>query len=156
MEPIVVGIVEAPLLPAMLTGPVAAAGRGAQVLFWGLVRDQNEGRAVVAVSYDAFLPLAEEVLREIAAEAAERFGPSLGVAAFHRLGRLEVGEASVAIATGSPHRDAAYRASRFVIEQIKIRLPVWKREHYVDGDSAWLPGHSLRAAPGPGEGWSHP
>ncbi len=137
----VVGIVDAPLAPAMLgaVGP----GCGAQVQFWGLVRNLHQGRSVVAVTYDAFRPLAEATLREIAQEAEARFGPDLGVAVFHRVGRLEVGEASVAIATSSPHRDAAYQANRYVIEQIKVRLPVWKQEHYVDGESAWLPGHSL-------------
>lgn len=144
-----VGVVEAPLAPAMLDEAVWAPSRGAVVQFWGLVRNLHEGRRVVAVTYDAFQALAESTLREVAEEAEDRFGPDLGVAAFHRIGRLEVGQASVAIAAGAPHRDAAYRASRYVIEEIKVRLLVWKQEHYVDGQSAWLPGHSLvgRAEP---------
>ncbi len=145
-----VGIVETPLAPALLDEAVAAPSRGAVVQFWGLVRNLHEGRQVVAVTYDAFQALAESTLREIAREAEERFGPDLGVAVFHRIGRLEVGQASVAIAAGAPHRDAAYRANRYIIEEIKVRLPVWKQEHYVDGQSAWLPGHSLMEPRGPG------
>jgi molybdopterin synthase catalytic subunit len=144
VDPIVVGIVEEPLVPAMLADPVAAPGHGAQVHFWGTVRDVHEGRRVVGVTYDAFRPLAEATLRAIAEEALERFGPDLGVAVYHRVGRLAVGQASVAIGVGSPHRDAAYQGCRYVIEQIKVRLPVWKCEHYADGQDAWLPGHSLR------------
>lgn len=148
MTGIAVGIVHEPLEPAMVVDPIAAPGNGAQVLFWGLVRDLHEGRRVTAVTYDAFRPLAEATLRDIALEAQARFGSALRVAAFHRVGRLAVGEASVAIGVGSPHRDAAYQASRYVIEQIKVRLPVWKQEHYCDGDSAWLNGHSLRQGAG--------
>jgi molybdopterin synthase catalytic subunit len=148
MTGIVVGIVHGPLVPAMVVDPIAAPGNGAQVLFWGLVRDLHDGRRVTAVTYDAFRPLAEATLRDIALEAQARFGSDLHVAVFHRVGRLAVGEASVAIGVGSPHRDAAYHASRHVIEQIKVRLPVWKQEHYCDGDSAWLKGHSLRQSAG--------
>jgi len=145
-----VGIVDEPLGPAKLWEAVEAPDRGAQVQFWGLVRNLHEGRGVVAVTYDAFRPLAEATLQAIAEEAQARFGPDLGVAAFHRVGRLKVGEASVVIATAAPHRDAAYQASRYVIEQIKVRLPVWKQEHYLDGRSVWLPGHSLLKTPAGG------
>jgi molybdopterin synthase catalytic subunit len=141
---IAVGIVDTPLLPAMGVGPVSASGHGAQVQFWGLVRDVHEGRRVLAVTYDAFRTLAEATLRTIALEARARFGPGLSVAVYHRIGRLPVGEASVVVGVGSLHREAAYQASRQVIEEIRVRLPVRKQEHYSDGNGAWLAGHSLR------------
>jgi molybdopterin synthase catalytic subunit len=83
--------------------------------------------------------MAEAKLAEIAAEARERWGTG-EIAVVHRVGRLEVGEASVAIVVASPHRAEAYEASRYVIEELKRRVPVWKREGYVDGDSEWVPG----------------
>ncbi|MCC6806334.1 MAG: molybdenum cofactor biosynthesis protein MoaE [Deltaproteobacteria bacterium] len=117
---------------------------GAVILFVGVVRNRNDGRDVVAVSYDAFVPLAERTLAAIAAETPAE----VSVAVEHRTGRLAVGEASVAIAVAAPHRVEAYEASRYVIEQIKRRLPVWKQEHYVDGDSEWLDGCCLHSSDG--------
>ncbi len=143
MGPVVVRVTEEVLCPETLLRNAAAETRGGAVLFWGTVRGCHEGRIVNAVTYDAFVPLGECVLREIAFEAQEAFGPDLGVSAFHRIGRLLVGEASVSISTAAAHRDAAYLANRYFLEQLKVRLPVWKREHYTDGESAWLPGHSL-------------
>ena len=89
--------------------------------------------------------MAEETLHAIAVEAAARFGVG-GVAALHRTGSLEIGEASVAIAVAAAHRGDAFDAARYVIEQIKTRLPIWKREEYADGSSEWLDG----APPGAG------
>lgn len=114
-------------------------GDGAVCVFLGVVRDHNEGRSVRGVAYSAYREMAERVLAEIAAEAAERAG-SDRVAVVHRTGELAVGEASVAIAVSSPHRAEAFDACRYVIEEIKKRLPVWKQERYVDGDEAWLDG----------------
>jgi len=122
-------------------------GWGAEILFLGHVRDINHGKTVVGVSYDAFVPHAEKTLREICVEAAEKFGESLGyelgMIVHHRLGRLAVGEASVAITVGSRHRETAYEASRYIIEELKERAAIWKKEHYSDGDSEWLKGHAL-------------
>ena len=118
-------------------------GWGAQVLFLGNVRDWNLGRRVVAVSYDAFAPHAEKTLKEICLEAAAKWGPGLGMIVHHRTGRLQVGEASVGIAVGSVHRDEAYQASRYIIEELKERAAIWKKEHYEDGESEWLKGHAL-------------
>lgn len=130
---------------ARLAARVRSPSHGAEASFVGVVRNRHEGRSVLAVTYDAFEPLAAKVLAEIAEEAAGKF--SALVAAEHRVGRLAVGEASVAIAAGAPHRVEAFEACRYVIEEIKRRLPVWKREHYVDGESAWLSGCSLAAHP---------
>jgi molybdopterin synthase catalytic subunit len=112
---------------------------GAVLLFLGTVRRENEGRAVSGMRYDAYREMADAVLNEIAAEAAARMG-STRIAIAHRIGELSVGEISVAIAISTPHRAQTYDGSRFVIEEIKKRLPVWKREHYTSGESGWLGG----------------
>jgi len=115
---------------------------GAVLLFLGVVRDHNAGRTVEGVDYEAYVEMGEKVLRAIAGEAAERLGTDR-VAVVHRIGMLQIGEPSVAIAVSSPHRAEAYDASRYVIEEIKKRLPVWKNEHYTDGERAWVPGHEV-------------
>lgn len=112
---------------------------GAVLLFQGVVRNHNDGRAVEGLEYEAYREMAEETLRRIAEEAAVRLGTDR-IAVIHRTGLLEVGETSVAIAVASPHRDRAYEASRYVIEEIKKRLPVWKRERYADGETEWVRG----------------
>jgi molybdopterin synthase catalytic subunit len=128
-----------PLDPAALLRETVAPSDGAALLFWGVVRAEHGGRAVSHLEYEAYAPMAEAKLAEIAAEARERWGTG-EIAVVHRVGRLEVGEASVAIVVASPHRAEAYEASRYVIEELKRRVPVWKREGYVDGDSEWVPG----------------
>lgn len=125
--------------PQAVLAHVGSAADGAAILFIGTVREQNEGRAVSGMRYDAFVAMAEPVLREIAAEAAERAG-SDRIAVVHRTGELAISEVSVAIAVSSPHREQAFDAARYIIEQIKQRLPVWKQEHYVDGEAQWLAG----------------
>lgn len=128
-----------PLDPAAILEMVGAPEDGAALLFLGIVRDHNDGRRVAGVRYDAYVGMAEAVLAEIAAEAAARLGTDRVVVA-HRIGELRVGEVSVAIAVSSPHRAEAYEASRYVIEEIKKRLPVWKEEYYAEGDARWLEG----------------
>lgn len=128
-----------PLDPTAILDMVGAEEDGAVLLFLGIVRDHNDGRRVSGMRYDAYVPMAEKVLWEIAAEAAARLGTDRIVVA-HRIGELQIGEASVAIAVSSPHRAVAYEASRYVIEEIKKRLPVWKEEHYIEGDARWLDG----------------
>ncbi len=134
-------ITKSRLDPEALTRAVASPKHGAVASFIGAVRSPHAGRHVTAVSYDCFVPLAENELSRIAA-AAERRWP-VHVAAAHRIGRLKVSEASVAIAVGSMHRAQAYEACRFVIEKIKLSLPVWKKEHYVKGEGRWLAGCAL-------------
>jgi molybdopterin synthase catalytic subunit len=143
-DAIFVEVTEAALDPAALLARVSSPGFGAQTLFLGVVRDHHLGRPVASMTYDGFAPLAEKVLRAVAAEALERFGPALRVAVAHRTGHLRVGEASVAIAVGAAHRAAAYEASRYVIEELKARAPLWKEEHHADGTSEWLDGQPLR------------
>ena len=103
------------------------------------MRIQNQGRSVLRLHYESYDAMAEEVLGEIVTEARERFGAGK-IAVQHRSGSLEIGEVSVAIAAAAPHRAAAFDAVRYVIEQIKTRLPIWKREDYEDGSSRWLEG----------------
>lgn len=132
-------IVETPIDPADVLDRVGSDGDGAVALFLGVVRDHDAGRSVRGMRYDAYREMAEEVLAAVAAEAAERAG-SDRVAVEHRIGELAVGEVSVAIAVSTPHRAEAFAASRYVIEEIKRRLPVWKQEHYVEGTSRWKDG----------------
>jgi len=120
---------------------VGDVGHGAVVLFVGTVRDHAEGRRVSGMGYEAYASMAEAVLSDIVDEAAAQWGTD-HVAAAHRTGELDLGEASVAIAVSTAHRVDAYEASRFIIEQIKVRLPVWKHEHFVEGDSRWVPGQT--------------
>lgn len=123
---------------------IATPADGAVLLFTGLVREQNDGRPVTGMRYDAYQRMAEEVLAAIVAEASGRLGTDRLVVE-HRVGELGVGEVSVLIAVASPHRAEAFEACRFVIEQIKSRLPVWKHERYADGGAEWLDGVVPRA-----------
>jgi molybdopterin synthase catalytic subunit len=129
-------ICEAVLVPAALLAEVARTGNGATVLFVGTVRDMNEGRHVRGIEYSAYTRMADPELRRIVSEASERFGTD-DIVAEHRVGALLVGDISVAVAAAHPHRAAAFDAARFVIEELKRRVPVWKREQYVDGTSDW-------------------
>lgn len=122
-------------IPA-LEATVAGNGHGAVVTFVGRARDRSDdGREVVELEYEAYPEMADAVLGEIAAEAASRW-PGVAVAVMHRTGIVPIGEAAVAIVAAAPHRSHAYDASRFVIEAVKERLPIWKRERFVDG-SEW-------------------
>lgn len=125
--------------PARVLGRVGSDEDGAAILFLGVVRGHAEGRAVSGMRYDAYVEMAQPVLLSIAEEAAERLETDR-VAVVHRVGELGIGDISVAIAVSSPHRAESFDASRYVIEEIKKRLPVWKREHYVDGSEAWVEG----------------
>ena len=130
-------IIERPIDTAALLREVSDDSCGAATLFVGTVRDVNDGRPVTGIDYAAYTAMAEEELARVAAEAAARFAaPRLVVE--HRVGTLALGEASIAIAVAHPHRAAALDAQRFVIEEVKRRVPIWKREHYADGSRAWV------------------
>ncbi len=134
-------IVERALDPAALLAAVADAGHGASALFVGMVRETNEGRPVTGIDYTAYAAMAERELGRIVDEAAARFGTAEGaprIACEHRVGTLAVGEASVAVAAGHARRAPAMDAVRYVVEELKKRVPVWKREHYADGTREWL------------------
>ncbi len=134
----VTAITSEPLdLPAVV-GAVERPGHGAVVSFLGLVRDHNQGRAVSYLVYEAYEPLALKALERIVAEAAARW-PGVRLAIHHRTGRLEIGEASVAIATGAAHRADAFAAARYAIERVKQIVPIWKHEYFEGGDR-WIEG----------------
>jgi molybdopterin synthase catalytic subunit len=116
---------------------VSSPANGAVLLFLGVVRDVNDGRAVTGIEYSAYQGMAERELADIAAEATRRFGVQ-DIAVEHRLGELALEEASVGIAVAHPHRGEAYAASRWVIEELKRRVPIWKCEHYADGTREWV------------------
>ena len=141
-------LVTAPLDPARLVAEVSAPANGAVILFVGTVRDVNEGRAVTGIDYSAYAAMAKRELDLILRDAATRFGTDHLVVE-HRIGTLAVGEASVAIAVAHPRRGAAYEASRFVIEELKRRVPIWKREHYADGTREWVDPTRSTATPPP-------
>ena len=127
----------APIDAGVLIRRVSSPANGAVLLFLGVVRDVNDGRAVTGIEYSAYEAMAVRELNDIAREAAERFGVT-DIAVEHRVGELALEEASVGIAVAHPHRAAAYDASRWIIEEIKRRAPIWKREHYADGTREWV------------------
>jgi molybdopterin synthase catalytic subunit len=133
------GLTDAPIDVAALERSVRLPGRGAVVTFVGAARDvADDGRTVVELEYEVYAEMAEAVLGEIAREAAERFGA--GAAVVHRYGVVPIGEAAVAIVTAATHRAEAYDANRYVIEAIKERLPIWKRERFTDSSEWKRPG----------------
>jgi molybdopterin synthase catalytic subunit len=134
-------ITSAKLSPAAIAAEAAAPGHGAVATFAGTVRAVHAGRRVKGISYDCFAPLAEKELERILREAEKKW--PVAAAAAHRTGRLQVGEISVFVAAGSAHRPEAFAACRWLIDEIKRRLPVWKKEHYVRGEGRWLPGCAL-------------
>jgi molybdopterin synthase catalytic subunit len=133
-----VAVTSAPLDSTSLVALVDKNGDGAVVTFAGLVRDHNQGRQVRFLEYEAYEPLAIRALQRIIDEAGERW-PGARLAVHHRLGRLEIGEASILIAAASPHRADAFAACRYTIERVKQIVPIWKREHF-DGGDIWLEG----------------
>jgi len=130
-------IVDREIHSSKLLEEVARHSNGAVILFLGTVRDTHEGRAVTGMEYSAYRSMAEREMAEIAKEAAAQFGTD-DIVVEHRVGALELGDASVAIAVAHPHRGKAYEASRYVIEQLKRRVPIWKLEHYTDGTREWV------------------
>lgn len=121
------------LLQRSLEDPAA----GGYCAFEGWVRNENEGHVVERLEYEAYEPLVIEEGLKVLAEAKARF-PYLEARCVHRVGLLEIGECAVWIGVASKHRDEAFKACRYIIDEIKIRLPIWKKEYYADGDSGWV------------------
>ena len=130
-------LTRSPIDAEALLGAVRRPANGAVLLFLGVVREVNDGRGVTGIEYSAYEAMAASELTAIAEEASARFGPA-EVVIVHRLGELALEEASVGIAVAHPHRAEAYGASRWIIEALKSRVPIWKREHYVDGTREWV------------------
>jgi molybdopterin synthase catalytic subunit len=129
-------LVSHPLDVAALLTTVQSPERGGIAAFVGTVRNHHGGRDVHRLEYSAYGPMAEAECASIVAEAESRW--SVAVALQHRIGRLEIGDAAVAIAAASAHRDEAFLACRYVIEEVKRRVPIWKKEYYADGSSEWV------------------
>jgi len=110
---------------------------GGYVAFEGWVRDHNEGQQVLRLEYEVYESLARSEGRKILDEAVGKFGVT-GVACVHRHGALELGDVAVWVGVTAAHRDEAFTACRYIIDEVKIRLPIWKKEHYVSGDSGWV------------------
>jgi molybdopterin synthase catalytic subunit len=134
-------VTRAKLDPAALAAAVSSPKHGAVSTFVGVVRAVHAGRRVRGIEYDCHIPLAEKELARILAEAGKKW--PVEVEAAHRVGSLRVGEASVAVAAGSMHRAEAFEACRWTIDEIKRRLPVWKKEKYIGAEGRWLPGCAL-------------
>ena len=116
---------------------VEAGDAGAIVHFLGVVRNNTEGREVSYLEYEAYPPMAEKKMAEIAQEIHEKWGLDR-VAMIHRVGRLEIGEVSVAVAVASPHRKEAFEACHYAMNRLKQIVPIWKREVWADGDEEWV------------------
>ncbi len=131
-------ITSAKIDTAALIAAVEDPACGAALLFVGVVRDQNLGRKVSFLEYEAYAPMARAAMERIATDLETRYA-GVRAAIVHRIGRLAIGEASVAIACAAPHREDAYRASREAIERLKREVPVWKKEHF-EGGAVWVEG----------------
>ncbi len=126
-----------PIDPAGLRQAAGNPHAGAIAIFEGTVRNHHQGREVLRLEYEAHLAVAEKEGQRIVREAMKRFGLDYA-GATHRIGPLEIGECAVMVAVSSPHRAEAFDACRFIIDEIKHRLPIWKKEFYPDGSSDWV------------------
>ncbi len=143
-----VALVTEPIDVAALLARVSSPTVGAVASFLGTVRNVNDNRVVTGIEYSAYEEMAQREMRAIVAEAAakvENVAPTIAIE--HRLGELSLGDVSVAIAISHPHRAPALDACRYVIEELKKRVPIWKREHYADGTRAWVDNRNSVAMP---------
>ena len=129
-------ITREPLVPEVITARVRAPGNGAVVTFLGTTRNGTGDRNVLYLEYEAYEPMAEKKLAEIAGEIRERFGVA-DVAISHRLGRLEIEEISLVVAVASPHRKDAFAACGYAVDRIKQTVPIWKKEFF-EGGEVWI------------------
>ncbi len=136
--------------PAEAIASVASSRAGAINIFLGVVRDNNLGRSVNHLDYEAYPTMAEKVMREIAEESVVRFGFE-DVAVLHRTGRLEIGETSLLIAVSSGHRAESFEGGHWLVNEIKKRVPVWKKEVWADGES-WVEGPESLGMQAPSHG----
>lgn len=142
-------LTDSPLEPRLVEQAVVRPDAGAVLTFVGVTRNHFEGRTVLELEYEAYPELALPVMQAIADEAAERW-PGARVAMVHRTGSVPVGEASVVISVSTPHRGDCYAASRFAIDALKARVPVWKKERYADG-AVWKENAESPVRSHPGE-----
>lgn len=125
------------IAPDALRSELFDPAAGAYCAFEGWVRNENEGHTVLRLEYEGYEPVAITEGEKILAEAREKF-PHLLAHCVHRTGMLEIGDCAVWVGVASPHRDEAFHACRYIIDELKQRLPIWKKEHYADGHSGWV------------------
>ena len=130
-------ITRSPIRPDELRDALRDPAAGAYAAFEGWIRNENEGHAVLRLEYEVYEPLAVTEGEKVLAEARARF-PVLNAHCVHRAGLLEIGDCAVWVGVSSGHRDEAFHACRYIIDQVKVRLPIWKKEHYADGHSGWV------------------
>ncbi|MCA8914062.1 MAG: molybdenum cofactor biosynthesis protein MoaE [Planctomycetes bacterium] len=126
-----------PIDPNALLRELAHDADGAQVLFLGVVRNHHQGREVLRIDYEAYEPMALKELQKITDEMAEKHGLER-VLVVHRFGRHEIGDASIAVVIGSPHRAPAFEAAKEIMDRVKVDVPIWKKEHFKDGTIEWV------------------
>ncbi len=117
---------------------------GAETIFIGRVRNKNSSKKVTAVTYDAHDQAVIKSFKLICNHAKSKFDKNASIFLEHAKGYVPVGDISILIAVSSEHRDESFKICRYILEEIKHKSPIWKKEHYVKGDEEWLPGHSLR------------
>jgi molybdopterin synthase catalytic subunit len=115
-----------------------SSANGAVVVMSGMVRDNTDGKPVVALEYQAYEPMAVEIFKQIAAQIRQTWPDVTRVVIHHRTGKLTVGEISVLVAVGCPHRSEAFAACKFAIDTLKHNAPIWKKEHWSDGSTSWV------------------
>ncbi|NMG18335.1 molybdenum cofactor biosynthesis protein MoaE [Brasilonema bromeliae] len=128
----------APLSIEEVYGKADDCKNGAVVLMSGMVRNQTDGKPVIALEYQAYEAMAMRVFYQIAADIRQKWSIVNRVVIYHRIGRLQVGEISVLVAVGCPHRSEAFEACRYAIDTLKHNAPIWKKEHWADGSSSWV------------------
>ena len=135
--PKMIALTHTPIDYHALTESVRSSQSGAVVLFLGTVREMTEGRRTVALDYEGYPQMAEAKMAELEAQARSRW-PIDRVGIIHRLGHLELGDISVAIAVSCPHRKQAFEAGQFLIDELKVSVPIWKQENWDDGTTEWV------------------
>lgn len=130
-------LTHSPIDPAILSASCVPPRAGALVTFEGRVRNHNDGRTVAALAYEAYEALALEEGTRILGEAVDRF-PVTAAACVHRLGQLGIGETAVWVGVSAAHRKAAFAACEYIIDEVKTRVPIWKKELYAEGDAEWV------------------
>jgi molybdopterin synthase catalytic subunit len=132
-----ISLTHSPIDSSAILAQVTSNDAGAVVLFLGTTREFTKGRQTASLDYECYPRMAEAKLAEFEAQAREKW-PLVQVSIVHRLGRLGLGEASIAIAVSSPHRQAAFEAGKWLIDTIKEEVPIWKQENWADGTSEWV------------------
>ena len=132
------GISFAPLSPDEVYIKADDHANGAVVMMSGMVRNQTDGKAVVALEYQAYEPMALQIFYQIAAHIRQQWTDVKRIVIQHRIGRLQIGEISVLVAIGCPHRSEAFEACRYAIDTLKHNAPIWKKEFWADGSSTWV------------------